>query len=468
MKKFFTLVLTMLFIFSMGALAVEADQDHKGKNNPQMGWEKHQKLKDVKGHWAENAIMKMNSKGFIKGYQDATFKPNKPVTQLEAIIMIVRAEGLEDEAQDGDLNIFLKEAAQIPDWAEGYVAVALDEDILDEGEILSFRPQQGAKRIQVALWISRALDLDDYLDNDEDLFYLDKRDIPEGLYNAVVLISEAGIMKGNNKNHFLPNKAITRAEMAILLERIDGEGTESDIYLSEFRGVITDVDDDEITVKGWRVSKTFDFADQVTVFLDGKKVDVDDLDVNDRVKLSLNKKGDVTAVKATSADRDDDNDAKKEYQGEIVKISLNDDDEGFITIKSGNKNYRFHVIEDTDIEMDDDGETLDLDELRVGWYVEIMVKGKTATSIVIESDNNDKDDEDEETEYEGIITVISGNNKRIQIKDENGIKHKFIIDEDTEITIDGDDAQLTDLKIGDEVEIEARGDHALEIDVDRD
>ncbi|MEN3003663.1 S-layer homology domain-containing protein [Dehalobacterium formicoaceticum] len=473
MKKFLTLVLALLFLFGAGALAVQADQNYKEKNSPQKGWEKHQKLKDVKGHWAEDAILMMNTKGFIKGYEDATFKPNKPVTQLEAIVMIVRAQGLEDEAQDQKLNDLLKKTAQIPAWAEGYMAVALKENILDEGEMLSFRPNQGAKRIQVALWITRALDLDDYLDSDDDLPYLDKKDIPEDLYNAVVLISESGIMKGNNKNYFLPNKAITRAEMAILLERINGAGTDANIYISEFSGIITDVDDDEITVKGWSVSKTFDFDDEVTVYLNGKKSDVDDLDVDDYVKLTLNKKGDVIAVKATSPDQDDINeDDEKEFEGKIVAINLIDDDEGFITIKSGNKNYRFQVDEDTDVEMDDDGETLELDELKLGWNVEIMAEGKMARSIIIESSDNDNDDDDEETEYEGIITKIDSKNKRIVIKDENGKTYTFFVDKKTEITIDEDDdkddAELSDLRIGDEAEIGAKGNLALKIEVDRD
>lgn len=45
--------------------------------------------------WAEEYIGKMQSKEVIKGYGDGTFRPNAPVSRLEAIVMAVRLMELE-------------------------------------------------------------------------------------------------------------------------------------------------------------------------------------------------------------------------------------------------------------------------------------------------------------------------------------------------------------------------------------
>ena len=48
--------------------------------------------------WALEAITRMRGLGIITGYDGNVFKPNSPVKQAEALTMIVRAFGLEEEA----------------------------------------------------------------------------------------------------------------------------------------------------------------------------------------------------------------------------------------------------------------------------------------------------------------------------------------------------------------------------------
>ena len=36
---------------------------------------------DISGHWAEKAIIKAVNNGWIKGYDDGTFRPNNPITR---------------------------------------------------------------------------------------------------------------------------------------------------------------------------------------------------------------------------------------------------------------------------------------------------------------------------------------------------------------------------------------------------
>jgi murein DD-endopeptidase MepM/ murein hydrolase activator NlpD len=54
--------------------------------------EQSMKFKDVPDtHWAAKAIDELSEKGIIKGYEDGTFKPERPVTRAEVAVMISRA-----------------------------------------------------------------------------------------------------------------------------------------------------------------------------------------------------------------------------------------------------------------------------------------------------------------------------------------------------------------------------------------
>lgn len=51
-------------------------------------------LTDIKGHWAEDTIRWAQDVGAIDGYPDATFKPDREVTEAEFIGMFVRSFGI--------------------------------------------------------------------------------------------------------------------------------------------------------------------------------------------------------------------------------------------------------------------------------------------------------------------------------------------------------------------------------------
>ncbi|MDG0790581.1 S-layer homology domain-containing protein [Cohnella ginsengisoli] len=45
-------------------------------------------LNDIGSHWAKQAIEAAVAKGYVKGYPDGTFKPNKEVTRAEFVKMV--------------------------------------------------------------------------------------------------------------------------------------------------------------------------------------------------------------------------------------------------------------------------------------------------------------------------------------------------------------------------------------------
>ncbi|MGI6713390.1 MAG: S-layer homology domain-containing protein [Bacillota bacterium] len=383
MKKLFVLLCAALFLFTTVASVAQAAPSDFAKEQSkvkvvkyfekdQKNQKKNFKIKDVKGHWAEYFILKMNIKGFIKGYEDGTFKPSNTISKLEAIVMLVRSLGWEDEASKAEISAPVKQAKKIPSWAAGHVQIAFEKGILTEGELKSFRPNQGVKRIEVAAMIVRALKLDQENKDEIAIKFLDNQDIPKDLYDVVVLMVATGIMQGTPENLFRPNKPVTRAEMAVLIDRIDGKG---DNTLEEISGFISAVGDDSITIKKFGWTKELKFSEHVTVYLDNKGANIEDLKEGYRAKLTLNENNEVTFISAISTIEE-----KTSMKGKITEIVLGTKPE--LTIESNGKQYTFKVSNNTDIEINE--KEVFLSQLEIGWEATVYSKANLAVEIIVE------------------------------------------------------------------------------------
>ena len=98
---------------------------------------------DVKNHWANSYIAYAASMGIIEGYPDGTFRPDNTVTYQEAITMVVRALGYQDQYLTGT-------------WPASHVSMAKALGILDD----IVATAAGANRGDVAILIYNALDKD--------------------------------------------------------------------------------------------------------------------------------------------------------------------------------------------------------------------------------------------------------------------------------------------------------------------
>lgn len=79
---------------------------------------------DILNHWAKVSIDEAVTKGYVSGYPDGTFQPNKEVTRAEFIKMVVDA-------------LKLPHVQQGSPWYQPYVAAALEFDILKETDFNS-------------------------------------------------------------------------------------------------------------------------------------------------------------------------------------------------------------------------------------------------------------------------------------------------------------------------------------------
>lgn len=192
---------------------------------------------DVKnsGTWAAEAIYEVSALGIIKGYGDKTFGHRNNVTKEEAIAMIYRAAGREEEAQraaesleatkgqdERESNIFTM-------WSLGYLRLAAEDGLItwgDYDDATSMEQNEGgflrkgvATRQEVARWMVMALQMEpvyeqqEIFNNFRDWTTADPHKVP---YIEAALVNN--IMSGMGNGYFRPLASITREQMAQILK----------------------------------------------------------------------------------------------------------------------------------------------------------------------------------------------------------------------------------------------------------
>ncbi|WP_442050469.1 S-layer homology domain-containing protein [Paenibacillus sp. 2TAB19] len=244
--------------------------------------------------WATEYIMRLASKGIFTGYDDGTFKPSNKITRIEAISAAVRLMGLRDQAESAEemsTELQFKDADKIKKkypWAVGYVSVALENDLFFENET-EVKPEQQATRLWSTILLIKALKLEDEAKalNNTKLDFKDANQIPAASVGYVALALEKKIITGyedrNGNKTFRPNQPITRAEIAVLLDRTDEEMPDQDataitgtLKAAASGGKIT-------VVKADKTEVVLTLDPNVFIFRDDKKAAVSALRAGDEV-----------------------------------------------------------------------------------------------------------------------------------------------------------------------------------------
>ncbi|MBS6023671.1 MAG: N-acetylmuramoyl-L-alanine amidase [Paeniclostridium sordellii] len=101
--------------------------------------------------WYYNDICIGVNAGYINGYEDNTFKPDKQITREEASKIIATALNLK-----GDGNLNFKDSSEISNWAKPYVDALSDNNIINGYEDNTFRPHNNMTRAENVTILSRA------------------------------------------------------------------------------------------------------------------------------------------------------------------------------------------------------------------------------------------------------------------------------------------------------------------------
>ncbi len=113
-------------------------------------------LSDISGHWAENAIKQVAKAGFMSGYPDGTFRPNRKITRQEVIVALTNGIGA-NVVNTSELNYF-SDVSSIANWARPAILRAFkNELIVNFSDRRRLNPTRNATRAEVAAILYRRL-----------------------------------------------------------------------------------------------------------------------------------------------------------------------------------------------------------------------------------------------------------------------------------------------------------------------
>ncbi|WP_347489338.1 S-layer homology domain-containing protein [Desulfoscipio sp. XC116] len=174
---------------------------------------------DVKAdHWAANIISTMSDRGVIGGYTDGTFKPNKSVSQVEAVCMAVRAMNLQASSTGSLPQVNFP----VPEYAENDIRLALQHGLIKNTD--QFSAYGDADRAWVARLLVRMIGKE--AQAEEELLmpvFTDIHKIPDWAIYYVRVAQDNDLIAGYPDNSFQPDRKVTRAEMVSFLSRASGE-----------------------------------------------------------------------------------------------------------------------------------------------------------------------------------------------------------------------------------------------------
>lgn len=473
-----------------------------GQNKDKKNNEKKFKFYDSQDvSWAQNAIEKLAGKGILGGIGQGKFAPQNKVTHLEAIAMVLRLTGDNNEAESKKNQIHPLYKGQKTTWGLGYIFVAIEKGILLPEELINFNPNAPAKRHEIAKYIVRAMGkTDEALEHmDEELTFKDSNAVPKESVGYVYLINELKIMIGNN-NIFKPMEPVTRAEMAVLLDRADGEITlpDTDNRKNNIIFVSADSDDNEITVKFKGITTTYDIVEGVQVYKNDTFENIEDLVEGDVLQLIFNDKKEVIFIEVLKNAEDDSKYEETELSVSSVSYSnlpemLQDEIDnlkskesysayeynGYIYLLAamGKKNTGgYSIVFDKVYKVENDNDytikaVVDINKpsskqivTQSITYPYSIVKFKSFDNIDFVRFVDSDDDKLAEKEIENLneVSIVKGeiygivsSSNTIKVEKSNGTKISYTIPTSAYIIVNGDnDAEFSDLDEGMSVEIE--------------
>lgn len=264
-KKLLSGILCVIFLLS--TLSVSALTFSDVENDPTV-------------EWAKPYINEMAELGYIKGYEDGTFKPNNTISKTEALILLSRMIGVNDESFADSVEFAVDEyKGTLSKFSTNYAKEVsfllytgvLKADELD-GYLSSSNKNTALKRYEAAILLTKLLGAEEEVESNAFVSssYADTVEIPVSARAYVEYVKESGIMQGMGNNDkgqpmFSPNTSVTRSQMAKMLCSL------VDILdVSTQTGVIVSVDK---------------FDEKITITIDGNDI-VNNLEASTKYKVS--------------------------------------------------------------------------------------------------------------------------------------------------------------------------------------
>ncbi len=184
---------------------------------------------DLAGHPWEHEIKKLLEAGIISGYEDGSFKPEKPISRAEFICLLARAQGW-DIGESREQNYF-SDNREIPWWALGAVYAAQEQEIIKGYPDGSFRPRRNISRAEMAV-IMAALQCSEKKNDQQEeqtlpeLPFLDRFELPSWAMKAFQHLyhtQQLNYLDYARGSYIDAERPLSRAEAAAIIAKMWSE-----------------------------------------------------------------------------------------------------------------------------------------------------------------------------------------------------------------------------------------------------
>ena len=385
--------------------------------------------------WAIQPIQEMADQKIINGFPDGTFRPEEAVTRIDALLLISRILGAEEEAESGFLdaaeNTYFADVNVIgyPDYQKN-LAYLLYRGLYTPQELRSFLSGgvggQALKRHEAAILLTKAMGAEDIVKANTMpvLSYSDASSIPTASKAYVEYCYETKLMQGMEDNKFNPLFDVTRAQMAVMLYNAMNK-----MALTSSRGTIVEVSQFNNSIKYTEESGTTRTINLVSTV--PTKFNGEDLESLENVK-----------------------------QGDEINVIYSDNQMNFIEILT--------VVQDEVVEGIYSGKVVTSSSTKINMYPlddpnqvrEFIVADDAVVMIngnVSSVDKLTRDDHIIVTVQDGKATLIEAKNKEEQI---SGYISEFVYDDPAQMKIRMSNDEIMTYNLASNVTVQRNGEES--------
>jgi len=169
---------------------------------------------DTNSHWAEEIIEKYTTKGYISGYADGSFKPDREISRAEFVSMVNKVFLIPNSNNGVKFSDVTSS-----DWFYSDVKNASADGYILGYNDNTFRPNNLVTRQEACVIIYRLLSLPPIIDDSQLTEFSDISTIAAWSKNSVISLIIEGIINGYADKTIRPNGKLTRAEALCMIDR---------------------------------------------------------------------------------------------------------------------------------------------------------------------------------------------------------------------------------------------------------
>lgn len=404
--------------------------------------------------WAAEQIAEMTDLGIIKGYTDGTFKPDRAISKIEALILFSRVAGYSDKsyAQIADFAYekyqYLLEEAELDNYDsfKKEISFLLYKGVISEDDIIEYLEDEqyleDFPRKDAAKFLANLMDGEIVKTNADELQFSDNNEIDDDDAGYIAYVVENGFMNGVQKDDgtivFDADGGMSRAQVCVLLYRIMDK-----LQMSFEAGKVFKVDTEGGTIEFENEDgddKSYIIPEDAKIVIDGAIGKLEEILEKSEILVSRHGKS-IYSIEVLNPE------SNKTVKGTVEGVVARDN-YARVTVLVEETGEKVSYYGTEDFKVTTDGVADDMKSLKVDDYVVIKLLGTKIVSI---------DRLTAEATVQGTLKAINLNSPMTlsvstveEVSEEENIS-EYEISEEATVRRNGERASLRDVLVGDKV-----------------